>query len=68
MTALTSILDALKEGAATVEDLCDATGIPRDSCRAHLSELSRAGHIRRTGYVEREVIQTRKAALYGLAP
>lgn len=66
MTALAVILDALAEGAATVEDLADTTGIPKDSCRAHLSELRRMGVIRRSGWVRREVIQTRKTALWGL--
>lgn len=64
---MTRLLAELDRGHATAYDLADATGMSPDSCRAQLSELVRMGIVKCIARVPREVVITRKVALYAPA-
>lgn len=64
--ALARITAALAEGPATAQELVELTGIPKDSCRAHLWELVNSGVVANDRRVEREIVRTRNVILYTL--
>jgi DNA-binding IclR family transcriptional regulator len=66
------LLTELADAPATITDLCDSVGLERDSCRAIVSQLRRAGVVSRVGTIaETRIgahrITTRRLALYGVA-
>jgi len=67
MKALHRIAEALQDAPMTLDDIAAVTGIPADSCRAHVSELSRSGIVLRDRLVVREVVQRRRVPLYRLS-